>query len=133
MHWATLLPLKGSHQLIMVQTQFFCGQGCRNKELDDNQKAEVIGCHGSVDKPHFDTDSNLTKVHGEDKQPIILCIPESMVAGEGKSLFAANQMRAAGHIVNDVLVYGRFWYLHVDLYQESTCRDDPIPTVGIDL
>ena len=78
-----------------------CGQGCRNAELDDNQKVEAIGCHGSIDKPPFDIGSNLTKVYGEDKQPIILRIPESTCAVEGKSLFAANQMRAAGHIVND--------------------------------
>ena len=80
----------------------FCGQGCRNEELDDNRKVEVIGCHGSIDKPPFNIGSNLTKVYGENKQPIILRIPESICAGEGKSLFAANQMRAAGHIVNDV-------------------------------
>jgi len=80
----------------------FCGQNCRNEELDDNQKVEVIGCHGSVDKPPFNIGSNLTKVYGEDKLPIILRIPESICAGEGKSLFAANQMRAAGHMVNDV-------------------------------
>jgi len=36
------------------------------------------------------------------KQPIVLRIPETICAGEGKSLFAANQMRAVGHIVNDV-------------------------------
>ena len=80
----------------------FCGQGCRNEEFDDNRKVEVIGCHGSIDKPPFNIGSNLTKVYGENKQPIILRIPESICAGEGKSLFAANQMRAAGHIVNDV-------------------------------
>jgi len=52
--------------------------------------------------PPFDIGSNLTKVYGENKQPFILRIPESICAGEGKSLFAANQMRAAGHVVNDV-------------------------------
>jgi len=84
-----------------------CGQGCRNEELDDNQKVEVIGCHGSIDKPPFDIGSNLTKVHGEDKQPIILRIPERICAGEGTSLFAVNHMRAAGRIVNDVpTIYG---------------------------
>jgi len=41
-------------------------------------------------------------VYGEDKQPIILRIPEIICAGEGKSLFAANQKRTAGHVVNDV-------------------------------
>jgi len=82
----------------------FCGQGCRNEELDNSRKAEVIGCHGSVDKPPFNIGSNLAKVCRENKQPIILRIPESICAGEGKSLFAAtgNQMRAAGHVVNDV-------------------------------
>jgi len=85
-----------------IANAVFCGQGCANEESDDNRKVEAIGCNGSTNNLPFNIGSTLTKVHGEDNQPIVLRIPESICNGEGKSLFVANQMRAAGHIVNDV-------------------------------
>ena len=79
----------------------FCGFDCRNEETDDSRKVEVIGCHGSVNKPPFSIGTNLTKVESDDG-PILLRMHESICGREGKTLISANQARAAGHVVDDV-------------------------------
>ena len=78
----------------------FCGTDCRNEEIDDSRKVEVVGCHGSTNKC-FNLGTNLTAVTTTDGEQILLRMNES-ICGAGKTLFAANQLRAAGHVVDDV-------------------------------
>ncbi len=78
----------------------FCGTDCRNEETDDGRQVQVIGCHGSVDKA-FNMGTNLTTVQTTDDEKIVLRMYES-ICGAGKTLFAANQLRAAGHVVHNV-------------------------------
>jgi len=62
----------------------------------------VIGVHGDDNKPSFQIGTNLTTVHGEDGEKYLGRFPESIYAETGKTLLSANQIRNAGHIVNDV-------------------------------
>jgi len=90
----------------------YCGGDCVNEEIYHNREVHVIGVHGDDNKPSFQIGTNLTTVHGEDGERYLGRFPESIYAETGKTLLSANQIRNAGHIVNDVpLKYGGKQYI----------------------
>jgi len=62
----------------------------------------VIGAHVDDNNPSFQIGTNLITAHGEDGEGCLGRFPESICAETVKTLLSANQIRNAGHIVNDV-------------------------------
>ena len=80
----------------------FCGNDtCYTEEFDEHRKVEVVNCHGTVERPPYNVGTNLTVTETVDGERILLRMHET-ICGDGKTLFSANHIRAAGHIVDDV-------------------------------